>query len=255
MSHASKPPGERRVSPATLRVERRAEGDGDGPGAPPARIVGHASVFDQWTTLYEGRYWTWREVVRPGAFANAIKEGQDVRCLFNHDSNFILGRTRSGTCRISEDARGLLSDTTPPDTQTVRDLVLTPIERGDVDGMSFAFSVRKADAVTKTEDKDGTVRIDSGGERVTLRYEGERLVEEREVLDADLYDVSPVVYPAYSGTDVALRALGPDVERRAREMDVPHARPAPKREQLRQWLAESDARPAGPSQGSAAPGR
>jgi HK97 family phage prohead protease len=201
-------------------------------------IVGHASVFNQWTTLYEGRYWSWREVIRPGAYKNALAESQDVRALFNHDSNFVLGRTKSGTLALSEDSIGLLSEIQPPDTQTVRDLVLTPIERGDVSGMSFAWSARKAERTITTEDEatDSTI-VDYGGLRVTLRMDGERLMEEWEVLDADLFDVSPVTYPAYDGTDVALRsALG--IEERAAEMDRPHTRSAPEREQARRWLDE-----------------
>jgi HK97 family phage prohead protease len=201
-------------------------------------IVGHASVFNQWTTLYEGRYWSWREVIRPGAYKNALAESQDVRALFNHDSNFVLGRTKCGTLALSEDSIGLLSEIQPPDTQTVRDLVLTPIERGDVSGMSFAWSARKAERTITTEDEatDSTI-VDYGGLRVTLRMDGERLMEEWEVLDADLFDVSPVTYPAYDGTDVALRsALG--IEERAAEMDRPHTRSAPDREQVRRWLAE-----------------
>lgn len=224
---------ERRVAHAAVRVERRADKPG-GKAAP--RIVGHAAVYGQWTTLYEGRYWVWREKIAPGAFSRAIKEDQDVRALWNHDANFVLGRTRSGTLKLREDDTGLLTDTTPPDTQTVRDLVLTPMERGDVDGMSFAFLPLKGDKVVRTEDEDGTVTIDSGGERVTLRYEGEKLIEERVVMDADLFDVSPVTYPAYQGTDVGLRAVGPDIETRAREKDRPHRRPAPKRDEVRRWL-------------------
>lgn len=198
---------ERRVIAAEgLRVERRAE------GATPL-IVGHASVFDKWTTLYEGRYYVWREIVRPGAYRNALAEGQDVRALFNHDANFLLGRTRSGTLRLAEDATGLLSETDPPDTQLVRDLVLAPIGRGDLSGMSFAFMVRRGDQVVTTE-ADGVTVINSGGQRVTIREEGERTIEERELLDLNLFDVSPVTYPQYEQTDVALRALG---ERRESE--------------------------------------
>lgn len=191
---------ERRVIAATdLRLERRADGDGDGDAAgQPPRIVGHAAVFDQWTTLYQSRTYLWREIIRPGAFRNAIAEGQDVRALFNHDSNYVLGRTTSGTLRLAEDAIGLVMDTDPPDTRTIRDLVLTPIERKDITQQSFAFTVRK------------------GGERIVIRVEDDLVIEERELLDLDLYDVSPVTYPAYEGTDVALRALGAQREQEIR---------------------------------------
>lgn len=245
---------ERRFTRASPRVERREKPDGS-PDDP--HIVGHAAVFDEWTTLYEGRYWTWREVIRPGAFANAVKERQDVRALFNHDSNFILGRTKSHTLVCSEDARGLMTDCRVPGTRTILDLVVAPMERGDLDGMSFAFCVRKGDTVTRTETEDGTVVIENGGERITIRYEGERCVEERELLDLDLSDVSPVTFPQYEGTDVALRAHGPDIAERAREMDRPHVRtrPAPKRDELRRWLDQGGGVAAPARAGSAAPGR
>lgn len=196
-------PERRLIAAGSLRVERRAAGDG--PGRP--RIVGHAAVFDRWTTLYEGRYWTWREVVRPGAFRRAIAARQDVRALLNHDPNYVLGRSTAGTLTLSEDSIGLLSETDPPDTQTVRDLVLTPIERGDISGMSFAFGVHKGDGSRVVEEKDGVVTITTPGERVTIREDGDRTIEERELLDLDLFDVSPVTYPAYDDTDVSLRSF------------------------------------------------
>jgi uncharacterized protein len=205
---------ERRVVllPDDLRAEARAEGD-----ATPARrrIVGHAAVFDSMTTLYEGEMLVCREVVRKGAFANVIKERQDVCALFNHDSSFILGRTTSGTLTLSEDATGLLTDTNPPDTQLVRDLVLAPIDRRDVSQMSFAFTVRRAPQMTTTTTADGVTVCDYGGERVTCYMDGNRHVEERELLDLDLFDISPVTYPAYKDTDVALRERG---ERREAEI-------------------------------------
>jgi HK97 family phage prohead protease len=231
---------ERRIVAApALRLETRETED----GSKFSRIVGHASVFDQWTTLYEGRYWTWREIVRPGAYARAIKEKQDVRALFNHDSNFILGRTISGTLTLREDETGLMTETDPPANQTIQDLVLAPIARKDVTGMSFAFAVPKRGDRTFTEKDDGSEVMESPFERVTIRYEGERLIEERELLDVDLYDISPVVYPAYEGTDVAMRSR-PDFNQLIAERDRPHKRKAPRRDEIRRWL-ESSARAGG----------
>lgn len=224
-------PRETRTQEAgSLRIERRGEGD-----SAKRLIVGHASVFNKWTTIYEGRYFTLREIVRPGAYKRAIKEKQDVRCLLNHDANFVLGRTRSGTTTIAEDEVGLMTETDPPDTQLVRDLVMTPIERGDMSGMSFAFTARVAEKIVTTENADGSQVIERGGDRITLRYEGERRIAERELLDVDLYDVSPVTYPAYEETDVALRSV-PGIEEYAREMDRPFQTPAPKRNEVRRWL-------------------
>lgn len=189
---------ERRIVPGLLEVRADEEGT-------PDRIVGHASVFNEWTTLYESADYLWREVVRPGAYARALVEGHDVRALWNHDANFVLGRTLSGTLRLAEDERGLLSDITPPDSQLVRDLVLAPIRRGDVSQMSFAFLPNRVRNV-REELEDGTILVDRGGERITIRREGNRVIEDRELLDVDLFDVSPVTYPAYPGTDVGVRS-------------------------------------------------
>lgn len=225
---------------ASLRVERRAASEGQ--PAQPTRLIGHAAVFDQSTTLYDGRYYKLRETIRPGAFSRAIREKQDVRALFNHDENFILGRTKSGTLSLGEDATGLTADCLPPDTQTVRDLVVIPCEREDLDGMSFAFLPRIAAQIVTTENDDGSTVVDAGGIRTTRRYEGEILIEEDEILDADLYDVSVVTYPAYAGTDVSCRfAHSTDMMARAQSLDHPHVQPtkAPLRASLRSWLSEA----------------
>lgn len=204
---------ERRFTPAGLRVERRA---GSGGESSPV-LIGHAAVFDQWTTLYEGRYWTFREVVRPGAFKEALAEDQDVRSLFNHDSNFVLGRSTSGTLSLREDARGLFTETHAPATATVNDLVVGPVERGDVSQMSFAFLTRKGDGkqtIERLGDDRDTVIITRGGERITEYEEGVRLVTERELLSVDLFDVSVVTFPAYEGTDISVRSRAEDFEAR-----------------------------------------
>lgn len=166
---------ERRILPLEVRVERRENGQ--------AVIRGHAAVFGQLSEDLGG----FREQIMPGAFADAIQT-DDVRALFNHDPNWVLGRNRSNTLTLAEDARGLAVDITPPDTQLVRDLVLTPMERGDITQMSFAFSVRPGGQDWAKDDNGQVVR--------TLKR-------------VRLYDVSPVTYPAYPQTDVSVaqRAL------------------------------------------------
>lgn len=156
-----------------LKIETRDDGK--------ARLVGHAAVFNSLSEDLGG----FREQILPGAFAEAIS-GDDVRALFNHDPNFVLGRNRSKTLTLAEDARGLLIEIVLPETQTVRDLVVAPIERGDVSQMSFAFSVRPGGQDWAKDDEGRVVR--------TLKR-------------VRLYDVSPVVYPAYPETDVAVRSL------------------------------------------------
>jgi phage head maturation protease len=78
--------------------------------------------------------------------------------------------------------------------------------------MSFAFQINNTKSVVTTV--EGVTVADLGGERITIRREGEKTIEERELLDLDLFDVSPVTYAQYESTDVALRSLG---ERREKE--------------------------------------
>lgn len=156
--------------------ELRAASEGQ-----PATIVGYGAVLNERSALLFGSFY---EEIAAGAFDDVM--GDDVRALFNHDRNFVLGRTRSGTLQLSLDSRGLAYTITPPDTQMVRDLVLTPLARGDVTGSSFAFRV-----------------ADDGDE---WRKEGEFVVRTIHRI-AELRDVSPVTYPAYDGAHAAQRSL------------------------------------------------
>ena len=142
------------------------------------RIVGHAAVFD---TLGDGGWF--REKVAKGAFADSIQT-DDVRALFNHDPNFVLGRNRAGTLKLQEDERGLLIEVEPPDTQYARDLVVS-IERGDINQMSFGFETIKDSWERSTEGNNLDIR--------TLEK-------------VRLWDVSPVTFPFYKETDVAVRS-------------------------------------------------
>lgn len=145
------------------------------------QIIGYASVFNTRSALLFGSF---VEEIAPAAFDDVL--GDDVRALFNHDPNFVLGRTRSNTLRLEIDSRGLAYTIDPPDTQTVRDLVLTPLKRGDVTGSSFGF------------------RVAADGDE--WRREGEIVVRTIHRL-AELRDVSPVTYPAYGDSHAAQRSL------------------------------------------------
>ncbi len=155
-------------------VEARAQGE----KAP--MIVGYAATFNQSAEI--GGYFT--EVIAPGAFTDAIAN-DDVRAVFNHDENLVLGRTKSGTLRLFEDAIGLRYEIDPPDTQTARDLIES-MRRGDVSQSSFAFSMRGG---VETWDESGEVPV-----RTITKI-------------GTLYDVSPVTYPAYDDTEAGLRSL------------------------------------------------
>lgn len=155
------------------KIETRSDGE-------PSKIVGHAAVFNQLSEDLGG----FREMIKPGAFASAIQT-DDVRALFNHNPDYVLGRNVSGTLSLSEDKQGLAIEITVPDTQIGRDLLIS-MERGDINQMSFGFRV-KAGGSSWSEDENGQ----------TIRT----------LTDLKLYDVSPVTYPAYPQTDAAVRSL------------------------------------------------
>lgn len=164
---------ERRALSAPLEV--RDEGQ---------TVAGYAAVFDTVTDI-GGMF---REKIAPGAFSPAIKG--DVRALWNHDSSHVLGRTKAGTLRLSEDDKGLAVEIDLPDTQAARDL-RENMRLGNVDGMSFGFRVTKQEW-----DETGDVPL--------------RTIEE-----VELFEVSAVTFPAYESTEIALRSL--DDERAKRE--------------------------------------
>ena len=143
------------------------------------KLVGHAAIFNEYTNIG----W-FQERILPGAFTKSIKS-DDVRALFNHDPNYVLGRNKSGTLTLKEDEKGLAITIFPPDTQIARDLAIL-IERGDINQMSFAFQVM---------------------EEVWVKAEKSKELDKRDLIRLKLYDVSPVTYPAYPTTDVAVKSF------------------------------------------------
>jgi len=183
-----------------LKCERREEGE-----APVLR--GYASVFNE---FYEvGSYFI--EKFERGAFIESIKE-DDIRALFNHDSNIVLGRNRAGTLKLSEDERGLAVEIYPPDTQNARD-VMALIERGDISEMSIGFRAI---------------------EQVWVFSDTDLKPDERTIRKAQLFDVSAVTFPASPTTEIALRSA-----QEFRESLVPEVAPFSVY-QRKQLLAELD---------------
>ena len=168
---------ERRYIPVSdLKVERRS-GDNEKP-----KISGYAAVFGKWSEDLGG----FREKIAKGAFTKALK-ASDPRALFNHDSNYVLGRKSAGTLDLKEDNKGLFMEIDPPDTQFARDLMVS-IERGDITQQSFGFYLSPDGEKWAEDKKTGAVT---------------RTITEVE----ELLDVSPVTFPAYPDTTVALRSL------------------------------------------------
>ncbi len=121
------------------------------------------------------------ERIADTAFDEALSRNDDARGLFNHNPDHLLGRVSSGTMRLRKEGDGLAYEIDLPDTQTARD-VEASIERGDLTGSSFAFTV----------------------DRATWIEEEERDI--RQIDSVKLFDVGPVTYPAYEGTTTGLRS-------------------------------------------------
>jgi len=157
------------------------------------KIVGHAAVFD---TIADSAWF--REKVSPGAFSNTIKQ-DDVRALFNHDPNYVLGRNRAGTLRMLEDDKGLWIEIDPPETQFAKDLMIS-IGRGDITQMSFGFEILKEE---RQKGEAGELDL------FTLQ-------------EVRLWDVSPVTYPFYKETDVNIhsRKAWAEAQRAAKDFEA-----------------------------------
>jgi hypothetical protein len=153
------------------------------------RFRGHAAVFGKKTWIGPPGRGFWEEVAA-GAFDRALEE-DDVRLLLEHDPHWILGRTGAGTLRLSADKAGLAVDSDFPDTTYAADAVAS-LDRGDLSEMSFAFDPRRDE------------RGDPVGQELVEQRDGSWL---RRLTDVRLFDVSIVAYPAYEGTDAALRAV------------------------------------------------
>jgi len=126
------------------------------------------------------------EQIAPGAFTDTLRNDDQV-CFFNHDKNQILGRKKSGTLTVADSPSGLRFrcqlDRSNPSHQSV----YAAIKRGDVDGCSFQFNV--PDGGDDWQEGDG------------------RSLPMRTVRKANLFELGPVVWPAYTqGTSVGARA-------------------------------------------------
>ncbi len=161
-------------------IELRAADDGK------VKLEGHAAVFDRLSEDLGG----WRERIQRGAFRKPLSKDPDVRLLFNHDPNLVLARSTvtsgPGSLELREDPKGLWVSSELPDTQLATDLH-TLVKAGVVTQMSFAFTVRPDGEDVWTEEGDELVR--------TIVSFGE------------LFDVSPVTYPAFPQTDVSARSI------------------------------------------------
>lgn len=158
-----------------------------GDGVKVAR--GYAALFNSRTMIGD---W-FEEEIAPGAFKETLKSA-DVRALVDHDTGRVIGRSGSGTLRLNEDEKGLFVEIDLPDTTDGRDLAVQ-LERGDISGMSFGFRV-----LTEIWDMTEDVPI-------------------RTIVEAELFEVSAVAFPAYPDTEIALRSLESAREKQETEQE------------------------------------
>ena len=161
-----------------------------GPAGDGMSFSGYAAVFNS-----DSEPLPFIERIAPGAFKRSLKSKNNIRMYLNHDSSMLLATTRAKTLRLAEDDRGLKVEADLPDTTVGRDLS-TLIRRGDVDSMSFGFSVP---ARGDSWSDDGMVR---------------------ELKEVRLYEVSVVTgFPAYQATSASVRSLDQLAERTATDAD------------------------------------
>ncbi len=163
---------EKRIITAT-DLEVRMQPD----GRPTLR--GFAAMYNSLSEDLGG----FREKIERGAFKAAFEEGADVKAFWNHNSDHVIGRTTAGTLRLYDDERGLQVEIDPPVSASA---FIEAVTRGDVDQMSFGFSVN------------------DNGDRVELTESGEVI---RTLTSVNLFEVSPVAMPAYPATSISARTV------------------------------------------------
>jgi HK97 family phage prohead protease len=160
------------MKPEMRHVAAEFEVRSEGEQSPVIR--GHAAVFNSTTVidnLFEERF-------APGAFAEAV--GADVLMVWNHNMDIVLGRTSSGTLRLSEDERGLAVENNPPKSAARE---VESMQRGDVRGMSLRFRAKEQ----TWERRAGALPL-------------------RIITKAEVIEVSPTAVPYYKSTDIHVRS-------------------------------------------------
>jgi len=140
-------------------------------------IDGHVARFEDLSENLGG----FREKIRRGAFRKTLMEA-DIRGLFNHDPNYVLGRNKASTMQLEEDSIGLRMRIKPPEAQWASDLIAS-MKRGDVDQGSFQFRTIRDE--WDQSDRENVIRT---------------------LVEVQLFDVSIVTFPAYKNTKVFARA-------------------------------------------------
>lgn len=145
-------------------------------------IEGYFAVFDSVYEVWDGV----TESIAPGAFTDSISG--DVRALYNHNTDLILGRTSAGTLELRQDSHGLWGKVKINKNDSSAMDAYERIKRGDITGCSFGFDIEEE---RQTFNDDGSVHFTI--EKVN-----------------PLYEVSPCVFPAYEATRINARGMQAD---------------------------------------------
>lgn len=142
-------------------------------------LEGYFAVFGEQYQVWDG----WMETIERGAFAEYLASGEDVKVLWNHDSNIVLGSTGNGTATLREDEIGLFGTVEINENDQEAVNAYARIARGDVDGCSFGFEIDRQE-----------------------EWWDEQGVYHTKILRVDpLYEVSPCTFPAYKATSITAR--------------------------------------------------
>ena len=153
-------------------------------------LEGYFIRYGEETELYEGCY----EEVKKGAASDSLKTN-DIRCLFNHDTGSVLGRTGNGTLALREDDKGIYGKVEINQNDPQAMSVYAKVQRGDIDACSFGFYI----------DKESNEKRNDG-----MKFYLEKV---------DVFEVSPVTFPAYPQTEVSARSR--DIEQlKKRSLDA-----------------------------------
>ena len=163
---------ERRFYPA--RIERR-----DATADSPATLVGTAVVWNSLSHDLGG----FREKILRNSFAATLRGGNEIKCTFNHNNDFVLGRQKNGSLALSDEVNGLRFAVALPNTQAGRD-VAALVARGDANQCSFSF---QCDSESWADEDDP---------------ETHQPIPVRTVHAAKLFTVDIVVNPAYESSSV-----------------------------------------------------
>jgi HK97 family phage prohead protease len=145
--------------------------------SPDERVIeGYFALYESETELWKDSF----EIINRGAFEKTIKQN-DIRALWNHNTQYVLGRSKNGSLELKADEKGLFGTIKLPKTQYADDLYEL-VSRGDIDQASFGFNII---------DEELEV-LENGGYRWRIN-------------DIDLHEISVVTFPAYENTTVQAR--------------------------------------------------